>query len=183
MKDTYLNLVKSNNMNKGKFRGNEEKLQKLLTHSEKVYDIALDICGSMNSVANEDIRLIKVATLLHDICKYEEDHNKVGAKFLEDNLEALDKENTYTKEEKRLICLMVRWHKSKKYRYLFYSDKEIMMIEIIRSADKIAKLYKKKKYKLEEVYKKVKAKLELLQNENVKKGALEVLEKRYKEMI
>ncbi len=152
--------------------------KKLISHSKKVREISIRICEEINKhkevISIEDIELIEAAALLHDLKKYKnkkdkrKKHNVKCAKYIKKHGSDLLKCN---ENEKALICLMVRWHKGKGYKNLLNNKKQIRMIEIVRIADKISKIYKKP---LEDVYSDIIWKILKLQNKRVKNAALKV---------
>ena len=146
---------------------NERWLQKLVDHSKKVKDISMMICEKIDIEENEK-KIIVAAALLHDIKKHVGDnHNKVGAKYIEKNLKDFYPCN---EKEKKIIKCIVKHHKGSKYLRKNCSDERIRMIEIVRISDKISKIYKGKVNE-EEIIKKIKK----LHDKKVKSAATEVL--------
>lgn len=91
---------------------------------------------------------IKIAALLHDINKGngkkdDKNHHKTGAKYIKKRAKKYKCILGCSKKEIKMISLMIRYHKGKtKYDNLVITKKELQMIEVVRIADKIAKLYK-----------------------------------------
>jgi exopolyphosphatase/pppGpp-phosphohydrolase len=133
----------------------------------------------INDITKKDSSLIESAALLHDVEKvflkdYDEDHHKKGAKYIKTS-DFLD----CKKHEKKLIYLMVRWHKGDSYINKDYSKKQIRMIEIVRAADKISKIYKKS---IEDCAYSIIKDISCLQKKKVKKAAAVVLLERVKSL-
>ncbi len=176
LEDIIENRFKCLNKNKIKDDIYNKKLNRLLNHSVKVKEIALEIACILK-IPEEQIRLIEIASMLHDIEKYNggekiDNHHKIGADYVKGYLS----KNCFkdlNKEDKKLICLMIRHHKGK-YKNKSLNDYDILMIEIVRAADKIAKIYKKENFKVKTIIK-IMNSINKLKDENVKSAAVKIL--------
>jgi putative nucleotidyltransferase with HDIG domain len=149
-----------------------QKTDKLINHSKIVCEIALEICNELN-VQGEERQLIKVASLLHDVKKFtRKKHSIEGATYIAKNIDKIFKFNN---NEKNIIELIVRYHNSENDYLLTCNEKQIQFIEIVRAADKIAKLYKHKSND-KKVYKDVVEKIDKLNNKEIKSISLRKLE-------
>lgn len=117
-------------------------------HSKLVSDIALKIL-SLNSQVIPELQQVEqvedvlyLACLLHDIKKFDEKHNKVGAKWFMENIdEYLDIDEESKKYIRKLISKHKLGAKLKKYK------KELLyLILVIRVSDKLSKLKEKANY-------------------------------------
>ncbi|MCQ4921571.1 HD domain-containing protein [Tissierella carlieri] len=193
IEERCLKEVKKRYKHNRESRGKEieqEKLNKLLRHSKKVRKISLKISETLG-VSDRDKKLIGIAALLHDIEKPKKKHNEKGAEFIKKKAKKYyEKNDKYflgcTDEEIELISLMIKYHKKEGYMDRELNDRELKMTEIVRIADKIAKLYKKKniktKKKINETKSEVKDEINKLINEEVKEEAKNILKKRLKKL-
>ena len=115
-------------------------------HSKLVSDIALEILylhvmPDLQKVEQaEDI--LYLASLLHDIKKFDEKHNKAGAKWFMENIdEYLDIDEESKKYIRKLISKHKLGAKLKKYK-----NELLYLILIIRVSDKLSKLKEKANY-------------------------------------
>lgn len=115
-------------------------------HSKLVSDIALEILylhvmPDLQKVEQaEDI--LYLASLLHDIKKFDEKHNKAGAKWFMENIdEYLDIDEENKKYIRKLISKHKLGTKLKKYK-----NELLYLILIIRVSDKLSKLKEKANY-------------------------------------
>lgn len=159
----------------------EKWKRKLVTHSEIVREVAIELCDALNINGN-DRDLIGTAAYLHDIKKYKKGekkpyHNESGAMYVAKNCDRFFDYIDEDEEELELICLMIKWHKGKGYKERKYSSKQILMIEVVRAADKISKLYKSKK-SFAKTCESIEKKLEKLMDKEVKKHAMDIFKNR-----
>lgn len=115
-------------------------------HSKLVSDIALEILylhvmPDLQKVEQaEDI--LYLASLLHDIKKFDEKHNKAGATWFMENIdEYLDIDEESKKYIRKLISKHKLGAKLKKYK-----NELLYLILIIRVSDKLSKLKEKANY-------------------------------------
>lgn len=155
--------------------------EKILEHSRKVNEIALEISDKLN-LSHDDKNIISIGALLHDSRKLTGNkHNELGAKYI-DTLGA--EELNCSEEDKERIKITIIWHKGDGPKYLKknYSKRDIRLLEIIRAADKTAKLYKKLESPLNERFDVATKKINDLTDVEVKTVALEILNYRYEEL-
>lgn len=131
--------------------------KKLWKHINKVQKLSLLICDIADT-SKTDRRLVKLGALLHDIgkCKfiktaigndYDKDkHHIYGEEFLKYSERFLEKpffkKTDISSEDKKLICMMVRYHKGSLDYRKYITPREKRLIAIVRMADKISKVYK-----------------------------------------
>lgn len=174
MKD-LVKLIKDENYNKGPFENNDEKLNVLINHSKDARKTALELCSKLNNITESDKRLIEIAALVHDIKKWTGfKHNRNGSDYI---LE----EFNYGYKENKLIALMVMWHKENGYEKIL-KGKKLKMVEIVRVADKISKLYKVDENKLDSEYIIARGKVDRLVSKDVKREAYKILNNTYRKI-
>jgi len=154
--------------------------EEILEHSKKVKEIALEISEQLG-ISPRNKQLIEKAALLHDIEKLkkkDDDHNKRGAVFAYENRNKLLSD--CNEDEVKLICLMIRAHKGK-YRHCIekITENQLQLMEVVRAADKISKIYKKE---LKKVINDIEEGIDNLNNQNVKEVATEVLANRIRKL-
>ncbi|WP_034440069.1 HD domain-containing protein [Clostridium ihumii] len=154
---------------------NEEDVESLIEHSEIVEKISKEIYDQVcakNDKNQDELDIIICGALLHDVKKHVgKKHNKDGKEFLEVNINKYIEFDKGDEFKRNKILEIVEFHKGSVKKYKDKSETSIKLIEIVRAADKISKLYKDKKFKLD----KIKASIDELNNEEVKKVAVKVL--------
>ncbi len=169
-----------------------------LFHAEKVHKIALSVCEKLQ-IHPEEKNLIAIAAMLHDLKKYDSKGQRVsnyqqeGSKYLVDNLAKLlpdefpAKQKAQNKKDLNLIGFMVLAHRKAKVReqaqsYKFENkdlERTILLSEIVRGADIVAKVYRVHQENLTEARQRILEKLNELDNNLVVLYCLEEYIKRY----
>ncbi|NEU06631.1 MULTISPECIES: HD domain-containing protein [Clostridium] len=157
----------------------EKDAEELVEHSKKVKEISLIIFDELGM--DEKYKdIVGISALLHDIQKHTGDeHNKVGAKYLEENM---DKILNCDDKAKELIILAVRWHKGSKYTEEIKDENYLKVVETVRAADKIAKLFKDNNSTLDENKLEAKSKIDELQNSDIKEASYKLIDEYYNKL-
>lgn len=138
-------------------------------HCKLTGDIALNLYRKYSNNKDEEVRLIYLAALIHDIKKLHKKHSIAGAEWAEVNLKEYF---NISNEDVEIVALLIRHHKSSKRKLDYIDDKNIInLIILLQIADSLSKFKEKSLYKEvdeEKVSKKLKEVLFKFKNDNHK---------------
>lgn len=118
----------------------QDELKQRKKHMKRVTLIALRLVEPKKTEIKEsDIKNLLIAAYLHDIKKYDKEHQKSGAKYIKKNMQYILEEINSDKKRKKQICKYIKKHSKSS------SDGDIVL-QILQDADRLEKMCRRYKW-------------------------------------